>query len=518
MVWALLPVDSIPGEDKYYIFTKGRYKVGRKGCDVVINKDKGVSRIHAEIVVDAMASLDPAQNKYSNMPSKVRLIDNSKYGTFIKRDLASKIKIHEFPNKETTLEDGDLVSFGTGSSTYRFCFVPLIFFACCLEPSQISPHLQKKISAIGACITHTLCAECTHVLVDKSMPVKEDLIDAIVAKKPLVLGEWIEFVAEKSIQNEIPSYISYLPTLTLDRVPVKIADPKCRENCLEGYTFLLDLSHMYKFGDRLQLLLEVGGAKVLSVESFYSSGQGFEEGGNNRVVRVIPIGSSDKLNCKLSSPSRINEMDLIFAVLSGHMDPSVVISPSILVSSSCSTDETVVADSDVEVETVTSTQRTVAVHTEDIKYEADVKMSTHNTATKTETDHAICFRDKNDGMKATKIEESESRDADVIYSQDLIVRNATSPVSFRSTMDNGIINFKCFRKTRTPSGNSFNNLIPFSKYPYKDFDYENGEVCESMEEEKKRKQMEAIAEDLFNNEKGKRRAVAGSLRGIRSRG
>ncbi|KAA8547636.1 hypothetical protein F0562_004065 [Nyssa sinensis] len=137
------------GEDKYYIFRKGTYKVGRKGCDVIINKDKGVSRIHVEIVVDAMVSLDHLQNKSSNVSSKVRIRDCSKYGTFINKNLGSKEKVHEFPNKETTLKDGDLISFGTGNATYKFCFVPLVFFVHCPTLFQENQLLQDKISSIG---------------------------------------------------------------------------------------------------------------------------------------------------------------------------------------------------------------------------------------------------------------------------------------------------------------------------------------------------------------------------------
>lgn len=46
--------------------------------------------------------------------------------------------------------------------------------------------------SLGAHITYHLSQECTHVLVDQLMPVKEDMLDAIVAKKPFVLGSWVE--------------------------------------------------------------------------------------------------------------------------------------------------------------------------------------------------------------------------------------------------------------------------------------------------------------------------------------
>lgn len=44
----------------------------------------------------------------------------------------------------------------------------------------------------GATITHNWSPDCTHVLVDDFMPVKEHAVDAIVAKKPLILQNWVE--------------------------------------------------------------------------------------------------------------------------------------------------------------------------------------------------------------------------------------------------------------------------------------------------------------------------------------
>ena len=35
-------------------------------CDVIINKDKGVSRIHVEMVVDALNSLNPLNKRHFN--------------------------------------------------------------------------------------------------------------------------------------------------------------------------------------------------------------------------------------------------------------------------------------------------------------------------------------------------------------------------------------------------------------------------------------------------------------------
>lgn len=77
-----------------------------------MKKDKGVSRVHAEIIVDAMTSMGPGTTN----SSYVRIKDLSKYGTFINKNLGSENRVH---NKESALRDGDMVSFGTGTATYR---------------------------------------------------------------------------------------------------------------------------------------------------------------------------------------------------------------------------------------------------------------------------------------------------------------------------------------------------------------------------------------------------------------
>ncbi|XP_034679811.1 nijmegen breakage syndrome 1 protein-like [Vitis riparia] len=234
-------------------------------------------------------------------------------------------------------------------------------------------------------------------------------------------------------------------------------------------------------------------------------------------------------------------MNLITVVISGHLDPSTIISPPVLVSSSCSTDKTVVVDFYAEIETATSSHVNSAAHTkevfkydsngeisivadsdaevetaasihanaapctkETIKYDSKGEISIGQATNASETGHMTHFRQMNDGVttRRDKVDEFESGNPDVLYSQDLIVRDINLLTSFSSTK-NRIINFKCFRKARTQSGNSFNNLIPFAKYPYKESDNGSDEVMQSVKEEKKRKQMEAIAEDLLNNEKGR---------------
>ncbi|KAK4711517.1 hypothetical protein R3W88_006030 [Solanum pinnatisectum] len=563
MVWGLFPIDPLPGEDNYYFFNKGIYKVGRKGCDVIVNKDKGVSRIHAEILVDEMISLDQSLKKPSNILSKVRVRDCSKYGTFLNKNLDSKEKVHEFPNKEMILKDGDLVSFGTGNATYRFSYVSFIFFICSPKHSKTNQLITKKVSSIGASITKKWSLDCSHVLVDDSFPLSGDLIDAIVARKPLVQYSWVELIAGKHICTDIPSYSSHAPKLILEGVSVKVADPPSRECCLKGYAFLLELENKYKFEGRLQSLLEVGGANISSSEMVS------EKNGNDRVVCVVPAGSSH-LKCfsNQSSLPWVSEIDLVSAVLSGYLDPSLITSPPVLVTSSCSTDETVVADSDAETESTKSdhvaaafcsiessehdSKGTTSIHKlESVEYHNEDKctvqiviprdkVSTRDTSPSS-TKHIkhngghiphddatihdpeggyirrLAVKSDNTVVKEDITDQRDNGKLDIIYSQDLIVRDSIMSLPVSSSSNGGVTNFKRFRKANGPSQNSFAIFVPFSKHPYQESECKNEDAAESIKEEKKRKQMEAIAENLFKSDKGKKCGVAGSLHGLFAR-
>ncbi|KAL1566714.1 Mre11 complex subunit Nbs1 [Salvia divinorum] len=547
MVWSLFPVDPLPGENEYYIFKKGTYKVGRKGCDIIITRDKGISRVHAEIIVHEMVCMDHLKNIHSDDSSEVQIRDCSKYGTFIGRKLGSKEKVHEFPNKEATLKDGDVVAFGTGNAQYRFSYVPLVLCASSTKPSYMN-QLQTKMLTIGASVTQAWTSRCTHMVIDDFTPINDEIINSIVARKPLVRFSWIEVVAGKTFSTEIPSSLSHAPTLILEGASLKVADPQSREQCLRGYTFMLDSKHKYKFKEKMRLLLDAGGAKVVYAETSDQCSQNTRD----NLVCVMPAGmtSSSGIFKKFSYLPTVNEMDMISAVVSGHLDPSVMASAPVLVTSSCSTDETVVADSDVQMETAATSVRTSAAVNliSSAEDECETKMGIHETersgrnckaenivhviesiehdsVAKTEagaTDPpkgetlkpdtpywSSISRDRDEHM--TRNDEgptSDSDNVDVIYSESLIVRESNSAQFHHSSRNGSAANFKRFRKMSVPSGNSFSNLIPFSQYPYQESDYGNENVAESIKEEKKRKQMEAIADDLFNNEKGRRRASA----------
>lgn len=71
---------------------------------------------------------------------------------------------------------------------------------------------------------------------------------------------------------------------------------------------------------------------------------------NDKMVYVISSGSTSFQCFHGPYSSRVNKRDSNVGAIFGHLDPSLVVSPHVLVPSSCSTDETVMAELDGETE------------------------------------------------------------------------------------------------------------------------------------------------------------------------
>uniref|UniRef100_A0A0E0R0M6 Nibrin homolog n=1 Tax=Oryza rufipogon TaxID=4529 RepID=A0A0E0R0M6_ORYRU len=538
MVWALTPVDTVRGAQRCYIFAAGTYKVGRKDCDVIVQTDTSISRVHAEIVVEKMVAWDPQSGAPAN-PSYVRVVDRSKYGTFFNKVQGTQgSRLHK--DEDAMLADGDTVTFGTGNATFRLSFVPIVVFFHGKKSGRISPCLQAVMTSIGAYATRKWSDECTHVLVDESCSLTPELLDAVLAKKQIVLGDWFKVMAEKNIHTEMPSSTQYIPKLTLDGMEIQVVEIKLIESCLAGYTFILGSSEKYKFGDKLHALLESTGAKYLHVDEFCANSQDSGAGENDKDILLVPAKSPLEFSKirGLFPLSKITDVKLFAAILSD------------IVASSNSTDETIVVDSDVEIDTATSDhtvaasksehhiehisddkKEVVAISEEDAVnlVEAKTSINLHSDQEKDEIvkpmEEDVKVIEKTATMRGFKVEgedipvmtkvpkdetlDSRDETCHVIYTQNLVVKSILQSARAES-IETGGINFKRFRKRGAVSGNSFKDLIPYSREPYRESDYERGTVTDFMREEKKRRQMEAIAEDLFNNAKPKKKAAAGS--------
>lgn len=143
----------------------------------------------------------------------------------------------------------------------------------------------------------------------------------------------------------------------------------------------------------------------------------------------------------------------------------------VVISSSCSTDETVVADSEAEEEETSSVHMidatekaetpekpaaivieespiTILEETENLNEFKSVNLLA-NTQNKGHSD------EKNSGDSARDVtirrdrnDEPEAGNSEIIYTQDLIVRDLRSTRKVRSTGEEGVVDFKRFRKVK----------------------------------------------------------------------
>lgn len=154
----------------------------------------------------------------------------------------------------------------------------------------------------------------------------------------------------------------------------------------------------------------------------------------------------------------------------------------VVITSSCSTDDTVVADSDVEMETATSVPIPVTLDAtnsaehkckEKIEFyplssddqddkehitlskmvsldsESKGNMSTYLAVEKSnEVGQVPQLKDLRHGEMArgNDYDDSDSKNSDIIYSQDLIIRDISVPEKAHSLVDSTVLNFKRFRK------------------------------------------------------------------------
>lgn len=103
-----------------------------------------------------------------------------------------------------------------------------------------------------------------------------------------------------------------------------------------------------------------------------------------------------------------------------------------------------VAESDLEAETDKPVVSNVQGPHE---YLSKPEVSIDNAATGSTGGHET-FKNSYSGveMRKDKVDESDNRNIDIIYSQNLIVQHATKPSSIVTAENSGITNFKRFRK------------------------------------------------------------------------
>lgn len=105
-------------------------------------------------------------------------------------------------------------------------------------------------------------------------------------------------------------------------------------------------------------------------------------------------------------------------------------------------DEAIISLSKAEASTAT------ACTEEDIKFVRKTVTPMDHAAVKSEDSCVMSYRDSTHGKTVgrDKVDDSECGNADIIYSQDLVARDMDIPSNVNATANNGVLNFKRFRK------------------------------------------------------------------------
>ncbi|KAI5058177.1 hypothetical protein GOP47_0026347 [Adiantum capillus-veneris] len=583
MVWILTPHHPSLGVSKYYLTSAGTYKIGRKDCAIIIQTDKTVSRLHAEIRVDPVNNGNGPSVVKTGCKPRIVLRDLSKFGSFVNRSASSK-PVFSLPNKEKELHEGDIVTFGTDSSSFRLEYFSFRPYIAALADESRRQDIASLVASAGGYIVDNWCSECTHLIVEDGSNVHGTVIQAVADKRPVIGLGWIEALsARSSLSSEFVSCSRFTPNLQWkidgDAKYLKVIEPDTRSVAFQGFVFYIGSIYLYNNKDILQLLVEASGGSVCAITEVSRSRVPRSPQQKSNEILILPAlepklqrWMSPEEVKSIAHMQRTSEEKFVAAVLTGEFKEEYY-EESASPTASASSDETVEASNSASHEEEISSanqadkQAGKGMKSDALQVDSIRPTSTEFAGGKTPQVKATIFqqRDKfrvgplqaslkgthgpnllmeqatvsvedfkdvqkpsmsastsyshaiSEGLNVVNAYESSRMTMEELgettsaieFRKDLIVRKYLEPLEKDYSSDLSAINFKRFKKKLDSSGNSFAALVPFAKEPYRESDF-NKELQEYAAQEKKRKQAEEMAEELFNAEQLKRKKGVGT--------
>ncbi|XP_020284599.1 nibrin [Pseudomyrmex gracilis] len=184
-----------------YILPNQEKIFGKLG-DIKLEGDATISRKHATVSVQLT---DESDTQY-----KCVINDTSKYGTYIMRNNEKKQLL---PNENFLLKADDIVQFGLKDTTFVVSFHMFVTAKSSLDVQNVEK-LKNVIHLIKGRISENWENSCTHLTVDKTVPVTAKITCALATLKPIVTIEYWEAVniAIKEFK-ELPKIEDFLPTI-----------------------------------------------------------------------------------------------------------------------------------------------------------------------------------------------------------------------------------------------------------------------------------------------------------------
>ncbi|XP_045698168.1 nibrin isoform X1 [Phyllostomus hastatus] len=254
-MWKLLP-DAGPAREPYRLLTGVEYVVGRKNCDILIEKDQSISRSHATITAGFPATGLSQTHQIAILTIK----DNSKYGTFVNEEKMQN-------GLSQTLQTGDRVTFGVFESKFRVEYEPLVACSSCLDVSGKTA-LNQAILQLGGFTVNNWTEECTH-LVMVAVKVTIKTICALICGCPIVKPEYFtECLKAVQSKKQLPQIESFYPPVdepAIESKNIDLSKRQERKQIFKGKTFVFLNAKQHK---KLSSAVVFGGgdAKLITEE------------------------------------------------------------------------------------------------------------------------------------------------------------------------------------------------------------------------------------------------------------
>ncbi|XP_044015306.1 nibrin [Aphidius gifuensis] len=223
--------------DNFYNIKPGdKFKIGRKGTDIILENDGSISRMHAFIEV---------KKQDDNSTKTICLLTDvgSRYGTQIIGDNTIKLEA----NKPQELKHNDTIQFGLDQYFFQVEYLPFVVLTSGLSKDD-KIQLMEILDKVGGTICNQWTSQCTHLTVSEAK-MTQKLASCLAAGVPIVTIKFWQAVKTSEEQGKpLPNISDYCPELDdqlLRPDNVNLLPLSQRKNVFNNLLFIFFLKRQY---------------------------------------------------------------------------------------------------------------------------------------------------------------------------------------------------------------------------------------------------------------------------------
>ncbi|CAF1115939.1 unnamed protein product, partial [Didymodactylos carnosus] len=237
-----------------------KYTLGRKNCDILIECNAAVSRLHCEIELQYSEDQTVDINK---LPS-VTVTDKSKAGTFINgKKIVDKQILH----------NEDKIQFGT-AETWTLRYNPLLVCTSSVG-ADVTKKLKERLVQLGGHLIEQWKKEMNYLVMD-TVKATPKALSSLICQQPIVLVTYFDDYVDsvKKGASTLPNPNDYVPPIASDEMlrpsdslastqdDIDVRQNIRRKTLFKGKTFLFTTNRSH---ETLSGLLKFGGGETVLV-------------------------------------------------------------------------------------------------------------------------------------------------------------------------------------------------------------------------------------------------------------